>query len=416
MNTAIVGLQWGDEGKGKVVDHLCRDFDINCRYQGGPNAGHTVWRGDRKLVFHQIPCGVLHENITAVVGAGCVLDPEVFFKELDELREQGYQPELRIKVSRYCHLVMPYHILLDNVKEETTLGIGTTKRGIGIAYEDKYARVGLRVGDLYEPESFERRLRTNVTRKNLILMDIYQSEPLSDGEVYDRYMKYAARLKPMVVDDSAFVNEAWRAGKRVLFEGAQGVLLDIDFGTYPFVTSSHTGSGGVSIGLGIAPGAVQRVVGVAKAYTTRVGQGPFPTEEKGVFGERLRNIGSEFGATTGRPRRCGWFDAAVVKYAARITGAEALFLTKLDVLAGFETLKICVGYANSREFDPFIADRLEPVYESVPGFTEDISKIADYASLPEEAREYIKLIEHYTDLPVTQLSVGKGPEAVITRS
>jgi len=415
MNAAIVGLQWGDEGKGKVVDYLAKDFDVNIRFQGGPNAGHTVWRNGKKFIFHQIPSGLLNKNTIGFIGAGCVFDPAIFLEELNELKEYDSNVEQRIKISRFCHLIMPYHILLDKIKEETTHGIGTTKKGVGIAYEDKYARLGIRLGDLYYPEVIEKKLRLNISRKNLILMEIYHAEPLSDDEVVNKYTEYADRLRAFVVNDYEFINQSIAAKKSMLFEGAQGTLLDVNFGTYPYVTSSHTITGGVFIGVGGVPFNVENVIGVAKAYTTRVGLGPFPTEDKTDFGQNLRKYGNEYGATTGRPRRCGPFDTSVVKYAARLTNARELFLTKLDVLSNFDTLKIAVGYSNAKEFDPFIADELKPVYEEVSGFKKDISGIKSFAQLPAETKEYIKLIEHYTGIKVTNISVGSSKGAVIKK-
>lgn len=413
MKLAVVGLQWGDEGKGKVVDYLAKDFDIDARFQGGTNAGHTVRHEDREVIFHQIPCGVLNKGVIGVVGAGCVFDPAVFFNELTNLKKINPEIEERIKVSKYCHLIMPYHILIDKIREESKQGIGTTKKGIGPAYEDKYARVGLRVGDLFNQEFFKERLRANISRKNLMLMEIYHAEPLSDSEVFDKYMDYAKKLKPIVINDAAYLNDALTKGKNIIFEGAQGTLLDIDFGTYPYVTSSHTVSGSVGVGLGLPPFYVEQVLGVAKAYTTRVGFGPFPTESTEEFGKSLREIGKEYGATTGRPRRCGPFDAAIVKYAAQLNGVKEIVLTKFDVLSSFDKLKIAVGYTNAPAFDPFIADRLEPSYEEIPGFKKDISKIREYSALPDEAKEYLKLIEHYTGLKIKYISVGPERNAVI---
>ncbi len=416
MHTAIIGLQWGDEGKGKVVDYLAKDFDVNIRFQGGPNAGHTVWRNNKKFIFHQIPSGLLNGNTVGFIGAGCVFDPAIFFEELNGLKEFDPQIEERIKISRFCHLILPYHIMLDKIKEETTHGIGTTKKGIGIAYEDKYARIGVRVGDLYYPEVLERKLRHNISRKNLILMEIYHGEPLSDNDIIDKCLEYADRLKPFVMDDCIFINNAYAQNKQILFEGAQGTLLDVNFGTYPYVTSSHTTTGGIFVGIGGAPLGIERIIGVSKAYTTRVGLGPFPTEDKSDFGENLRKFGNEFGATTGRPRRCGPFDAAVVRYASRLSGARELFLTKLDVLSHFETLKVAVGYSNAKEFDPFIAEQLQPVYEEIPGFKKDISSVRSFDELPVEAKEYVKLIEYYSGIKVSYISVGAGNEAVIERN
>lgn len=415
MNLGVVGLQWGDEGKGKIVDYLARDFDVDVRFQGGSNAGHTVHVDDQKYIFHLIPCGVLHKKITGVIGAGCVFDPEVFFNELDDLK--GYDATIvdRIKISKYCHLIMPYHILIDKIREESKQVIGTTKRGIGATYEDKYGRVGIRVGDLYAPESFKEKLRINISRKNHLLMDIYHAEPLSDSEIYDKFMDFGDRLKNMVIDDPLYINAAIQKNKTIIFEGAQGALLDITYGTYPYVTSSHTISGSASIGCGVAPYQVSNILGVAKAYTTRVGLGPFPTEDKDEAAQCLRDKGQEFGATTGRPRRCGAFDASVVKYAARLSGVNKIALTKFDILAGMETLKVAVGYTNGKDFDPFIAHDLVPVYEELPGFREDISNFRNFKDLPDEAKDYVRLIERYTGLTVQYISVGPERAAVIIK-
>jgi adenylosuccinate synthase len=413
MRLAVVGLQWGDEGKGKIVDYLAHDFDINARYQGGSNAGHTVRYNGEKVIFHQIPCGILNRNITGIIGAGCVLDPSIFFSELQDLRKHDPNIEERIRISKFSHLIMPYHVLIDEIRESTKQAIGTTKKGIGVAYEDKYARTGLRVGDLFDIEKFENRLRLNISRKNLVLMDVYNAEPLSDSEILNIYMKHAQRLKPMVIDETKFLGDAIAHGKRILFEGAQGALLDIDFGTYPYVTASHTITGSAPIGLGVPPASIQRVLGVAKAYTTRVGQGPFPTEDSGDMGMKLRESGAEFGSTTGRPRRCGAFDAAIVRYAARINGVREMVLTKLDVLSGLGRLRIATGYKGEEEFDPFRSERLEPEYIEVPGFKEDISRVRVRSELPGAARGYIKSIEDHTGLKVSFVSVGPERDAVI---
>jgi len=413
MNIAIVGLQWGDEGKGKIVDFLARHFDINARYQGGSNAGHTVRYEGEKVIFHQVPCGVLNRNTIGVIGGGCVLDPKILLKEIDNITKYDAGIRERIKISKFCHLIMPYHILIDEIREGTKQAIGTTKKGIGVAYEDKYGRTGLRVGDLYNAESFEKTLRLNISRKNLVLMDVYHAEPLSDSEIFDLYMKYAAELKPMVADDTMILNNAMNAGKKILFEGAQGAMLDIDYGTYPYVTSSHTVAGSVGIGLGIPPYSVERVVGVAKAYTTRVGQGPFPTEDSGDLGKLLRESGAEFGSTTGRPRRCGPFDAAVVRYAARISGVKEMILTKLDVLAGLDKIRIAVGYEGVDELDPFAIDRLVPKYIEVPGFKKDITGIRSPDDLPDNAMNYIKVIEENTGIRVSHVSVGPERDAIV---
>jgi adenylosuccinate synthase len=415
MNYGVVGLQWGDEGKGKIVDYLAKDFDVDVRFQGGSNAGHTVQVDGKKYIFHLIPCGVLHKKVIGVIGAGCVFDPEVFFNELEDLKE--YDPGIwkRIKISKYCHLIMPYHLLLDKIREESKQVIGTTKRGIGATYEDKYGRVGIRTGDLFDPEGFKEKLRVNISRKNHLLMDIYHAEPLSDGEIYEKFMDFADRLKSMVIDDPLYLEGAIDKGKAIIFEGAQGALLDITYGTYPYVTSSHTISGGASIGCGVGPHQVHEMLGIAKAYTTRVGLGPFPTEDTENDAQCLRDKGQEYGATTGRPRRCGAFDASVVKYAARINGIHHIALTKFDILAGMETLRIAVGYTNGKDFDPFIAHALKPVYEELPGFKDDISSVRAFADLPEQAKDYIRMIERYTKLTVKYISVGPERDAVIKK-
>jgi len=413
MRLAVVGLQWGDEGKGKIVDYLAKDFDINARYQGGSNAGHTVRHNGKKVIFHQIPCGVLNKNVTGIVGAGCVLDPKIFLDEIENLKQYDPRIEERVRISKFCHLIMPYHVLIDEIREGTKQAIGTTKKGIGVAYEDKYGRTGIRVGDLYNMEIFEKKLRLNISRKNLMLMDVYDAEPLSDSAILDLYMDYAEKLKTLVVDETKFLSEAIASGKHILFEGAQGALLDIDFGTYPYVTASHTVTSSVGIGLGIPPSSVERVLGVAKAYTTRVGQGPFPTEDSGQLGKILRESGAEFGSTTGRPRRCGPFDAPLVRYAARINGVNEMVLTKLDVLSGIDKIRIAIGYKQGKEFDPFSSDNLEPEYLSVPGFKDDISGVRMREDLPDAAIDYVKVIEEHTGLVISHVSVGPERDAVV---
>jgi adenylosuccinate synthase len=411
MKLAIVGLQWGDEGKGQVVDYLAKDFDYDVRFQGGSNAGHTVQYEGKKYIFHLIPCGLLNKNIIGVIGAGCVFDPAVFINELRDLKAYDPDIEKRIKISKFAHLIMPYHVLLDKIREETKQGIGTTRRGIGNAYEDKYARTGIRIGDLFYPEIFREKLKVNISRKNVILMEIYHAEPLSETEIYDQYMEYAETVRPMVDDETAILARA--GDKSIIFEGAQGSLLDVDFGTYPFVTSSHTISGSASIGCGLPPSSIEQVFGITKAYTTRVGLGPFPTEKEDAEGENLRDVGKEYGATTGRPRRCGPFDVEVVKYTARLNGVKDIVLTKFDVLGNMETLCMSTGYKNADGFDPFIADKLEPVYKEVPGFKTDISGMRRFTDLPAPAKDYIRLIEEYTGLKVRYISVGPDRDAMI---
>ncbi|UCC12857.1 MAG: adenylosuccinate synthase, partial [candidate division WOR-3 bacterium] len=365
----------------------------------------------KKYIFHLIPCGLLNKNVIGVVGAGCVFDPAVFINELRDLKTYDPDAERRIKISKFAHLIMPYHVLLDKIREETTQGIGTTKRGIGNAYEDKYARVGIRIGDLYYPELFKEKLKVNISRKNVILMEIYHAEPLSDTEIYEQYMEYAETLRPMVADETDILARARE--KNIIFEGAQGSLLDIDFGTYPFVTSSHTISGSASIGCGLPPTCIEKVYGITKAYTTRVGLGPFPTENEEAMGQNLRDVGKEYGATTGRPRRCGPFDVEVVKYAARLSGVTEIVLTKFDVLGSLETILVSVGYENADGFDPFNASKLKPVYKEVPGFKTDISHIRQFRDLPAQAKDYVQLIEEYTNLRVKYISVGPERDAMI---
>jgi adenylosuccinate synthase len=411
MKLAIVGLQWGDEGKGKVVDYLARDFDYDVRFQGGSNAGHTVQHQGKKYIFHLIPCGLLNKKIIGVIGAGCVFDPAVFIDELRDLKTYDPDIDKRIKISKFAHLIMPYHVLLDKIREETAQGLGTTKRGIGNAYEDKYARIGIRIGDLYYPELFREKLKVNISRKNVILMEIYHAEPLSDTEIYDQYMEYAEKLRPMVADETAILSRAGE--KNIIFEGAQGSMLDVDFGTYPFVTSSHTISGSASIGCGLPPSSIEQVFGITKAYTTRVGLGPFPTENEDAMGQNLRDVGKEYGATTGRPRRCGPFDVEVVKYTARLNGVKDIVLTKFDVLGSLETILVSVGYKNAGGFDPFNAAKLEPEYKKVAGFKTDISHIRQFKDLPSQAKDYVHLIEECTSLKVKYISVGPERDAMI---
>lgn len=413
----VVGLQWGDEGKGKVVDYLAKDFDINARFQGGPNAGHTVICQGKKYIFHQIPCGILNKNITAVIGAGCVLDPEVFFAELAEIEAADPQIRKRLRISKFAHLIFPYHRIIDRLREQKKGDdkIGTTQRGVGLTYEDKYARIGIRVGDLLDEDVFRNKLKANLSYKNFLLMDLYQSDPLDEKKMYEDYLKHGRGFKEMIIDDAYYLNHEMDNGKRVLFEGAQGAFLDIDFGTYPYVTSSHTIAGGLCVGLGVAPVKVEKVIGVAKAYTTRVGAGPFPTELKGSAGEALRKKGGEFGSTTGRPRRCGYFDAPLVRYSAMLNGVKEIVLTKLDILDEVDDLKIARGYSGAEEFDPFAVDKLKPVYVSVESWQEKTGSVRDFTKLPAVPRKYIEKIEELTGLKVTIISVGEAKDAIILK-
>src|SRR5437867_1468476 len=373
MNLAVLGAQWGDEGKGKVVDLLTAHFSIVARFQGGHNAGHTVYVNGAKFILRLIPSGILHPGITCVIGNGVVVDPNALFAEVDELSRNGIEVGHRVLISDKAHLILPYHRDLDLLSEARRgeRKIGTTSRGIGPAYEDKIARRGIRVGDLADPAGLEQNVRDNVTARNRLVQD----NTMDWKPVLQELLKHAARMRPMVRDVSVLLTDAMREKRTILFEGAQGTLLDIDHGTYPYVTSSNASIGGVCTGLGIPPRAIGRVMGVAKAYTTRVGEGPLPTELTGAMGDRLRESGNEYGAVTGRPRRCGWFDAVAVRYAVLINGLDGLALTKLDVLDGLDRIDICTAYrCGGRTVTDFPSDvrqlaQCEPVYESMPGWT-----------------------------------------------
>src|SRR6058998_777154 len=386
MNLAVLGAQWGDEGKGKIVDLLTPHFDIVARYQGGHNAGHTVYVNGTKFILRLIPSGILHDSVTCVIGNGVVIDPQALFGEIDELAKNGIDVGNRILISDKAHLILPYHRDLDLLSEARRgeRKIGTTSRGIGPAYEDKIARRGIRVGDIENPNGLAQNIRDNVTARNRLVQD----NTMDWKPVLEQLLTYAERMRPMMRDVSVLLNDAIRAGKPILFEGAQGTLLDIDHGTYPYVTSSNASVGGVCTGLGIPPRAIGRVLGVVKAYMTRVGEGPFPTELFGEMGNRLRESGSEYGEVTGRPRRCGWFDAVAVRYAARINGLDGLALTKLDVLDGLETIRICTGYrAGSRTIANFPADtgqlaQCEPIYESISGWDAPTKGLRRFDQLP----------------------------------
>jgi adenylosuccinate synthase len=419
MNIAVIGAQWGDEGKGKIVDLLTPRFAIVARFQGGHNAGHTVYVNGTKFVLHLIPSGILHPGVTCIIGNGVVVDLHALFSELDSLATLGIQTEGRLLVSDRAHLILPYHRELD-VLSEARRGdrkIGTTSRGIGPAYEDKIARRGLRVCDLAHPETVAERVRENVTARNRVI-----PEPHVEWEaVRDELLALGRRVQPMVADTSAVLAAAVRDGRAVMFEGAQGTLLDIDHGTYPYVTSSNGTSGGVCTGLGVPPRDVNGVLGVAKAYTTRVGEGPLPTELTDAIGQRLRDSGQEYGASTGRPRRCGWYDAVAVRYAVRINGMDALALTKLDVLDGLERIEICTAYrCGSRLLTDFPADLqqlagCEPVYESLPGWDQPTRGARRFSDLPDAARAYIRRLEEVSGVPAAIISTGSDRHDTIVR-
>lgn len=417
----IVGAQWGDEGKGKVIDYLANEADVVVRGQGGNNAGHTVVVGDKKYALHLIPSGILNENTINVIGNGVVFDPEGFLKEIEGLQSKGVATD-SICVSDRAHVVFPYHREIDRLAEESRGAdmIGTTKKGIGPSYMDKVERSGIRICDFIDEEIFETIFRKQIEAKNKIITKIYGGEALDADALVAEYSAYAKRIKPFVTDTSVVVYEALKEGKKVLLEGAQGTLLDLDYGTYPFVTSSHPTAGGFTIGSGIGPNQIGEVVGITKAYTTRVGKGPFVTELDNEIGDRIRIAGHEFGTTTGRPRRCGWLDTVIVKYSARVNGMTCIALMLLDVLTGFETVKICKGYKYGDEIiENFPASlnvlgKCEPIYEELPGWTEDISGCTTFDALPDNAKAYVNRIEELTGIPVKIISVGpKRSETII---
>ncbi|GIW42075.1 MAG: adenylosuccinate synthetase [Candidatus Binatia bacterium] len=418
----VVGAQWGDEGKGKVVDIFTEYADVVVRFQGGNNAGHTLVVGDEPLVLHLVPSGVLREGTVCVIGNGVVVDPEVLLEEIERLQARGYLADLsRLKVSDRAHLIMPYHRAIDQARERLRGEgmIGTTGRGIGPAYEDKMARAGLRFADLLDDETFEEQLRRTLREKNAYLSSVLGSDALDFETIRERYLRYREKLAGLVTDTSAYLDRVLRQGKRVLFEGAQGTMLDVDHGTYPFVTSSNTVAAAACTGAGVAPGRITTVVGIAKAYTTRVGSGPFPTECRDELGERLRRDGDEYGATTGRPRRCGWFDAVVVRQAVRLNGMTALALTKLDVLTGIDPIRICVAYEHEgRRYEEFpararVVREMVPVYEEHPGWKEPITGARTLDELPRNARRYIQRLEELTGTRVILVSVGPRREETI---
>jgi len=419
MNIAVLGAQWGDEGKGKIVDLLTRHFSIVARYQGGHNAGHTVYAGGRKFVLRLLPSGILHDGITCVIGNGLVVDPQALFSEIDELSSAGIPIGDRLVISDKAHLILPYHRELDLLSEARRgeRRIGTTSRGIGPAYEDKIARRGVRVGDLANTDSLAEAVQQNVAARNRLIAD----STMDWRQVIEELNKAWARMQPWVTDVSLFLHRAREAGRSIMFEGAQGTLLDIDHGTYPYVTSSNATIGGVCTGLGVGPQAIDGVLGVAKAYTTRVGEGPLPTELTGDLGNRLRETGQEFGAVTGRPRRCGWYDAVAVRYAVRVNGLNALALTKLDVLDGLGELKVCTSYrcrgATLTEMPGDLAQlsACEPVYETLPGWTSASAGVRDFEKLPREARSYIGRLEEITGVPAAVISTGSAREDTIIR-
>ncbi|SHK54239.1 adenylosuccinate synthase [Desulforamulus aeronauticus] len=409
----IIGAQWGDEGKGKVTDFLAEKAELIVRYQGGNNAGHTVVVDDQEFKLHLIPSGILYPDKLCVIGNGVVIDPKVLKTELDSLKDRGV-PIGKLCVSQRAHVIMPYHRQLDAVEEEQKgdAKIGTTKRGIGPTYTDKTSRVGIRIVDLIDKEEFPKMLKQNIDCKNELFTKIYNVEGFSFEEVLSEYQGYAEMLEPMTEDVSLLVHNAIKEGKNVLFEGAQGTLLDLDHGTYPYVTSSHPTAAAACLGSGVGPTKIDRALGIVKAYTTRVGEGPFPTELHDQLGEEIRKNGNEYGTTTGRPRRCGWFDAVIVRYAARVSGLDSLAITKLDVLTGLPVIKLCSGYRYKgeviKEFPASLKElaKCEPVYEEFPGWQEDISQVTKYEDLPENAKRYLERIVELTEVKIAIIGVG----------
>ncbi|AIF54074.1 adenylosuccinate synthase [Pelosinus sp. UFO1] len=416
----VMGTQWGDEGKGKIVDYLAEKADVVARYQGGNNAGHTVVVEGKEFKLHLLPSGILYKGKTCVVGNGVVIDPEVMLREIKGMQEKGIDTS-GLKVSNRAHVIMPYHRLLDEA-EETYRGdhkIGTTKRGIGPCYMDKNSRCGIRVVDLLDEEEFSEKLKRNLEAKNHLLKAVYGVEGFDYETVRKEYLGYAEELRSYVCDTSATLNKAIKNGEKILFEGAQATMLDLDHGTYPYVTSSHPIAGGVCVGAGIGPTKINTVVGVVKAYTTRVGEGPFPTELFDEVGDHIREKGHEYGTTTGRPRRCGWLDACVVGYAGRLSGIDYMAITRLDILDELATLKICVGYKyKGAVMDEFPASlkvlaEVEAVYEELPGWQSDTTNIRNYKDLPLNARRYLERLSEVADIKLGIVSVGPGREQTI---
>jgi adenylosuccinate synthase len=423
-NLVIIGAQWGDEGKAKMVDVLTEQVNIVARYQGGSNAGHTVVADGKKFVFHQIPSGILHAGKKCVIGNGVVLDPIGLLEEMDSLIKTGVKVKDRLVISNRAHLLMPYHRLLDGASE-THKGagkIGTTNRGIGPAYMDKMGRVGLKVVDFFEPAYFRQKVREVVKEKNFWLKNYYSLPGINADGIVDQYLKIAPRIKPLVSDTATYLEGRLSAGENLLAEGAQGTLLDVDFGTYPYVTSSNASVGGVCTGLGVGPQWLDEIFGVAKAYTTRVGEGPFPSEMDKDFGEKIRKRGGEYGATTGRPRRCGWLDLVALKYACRINGFTGILLTKMDVLSYLRTLKLCVAYKRKgkavHDFPAGLQElsACEPVYKEVKGWDGDLSHASRLSDLPTEARKYLDEIEKAIQVPITWISVGPDRSQIFQKN
>ncbi len=418
----VLGTQWGDEGKGKITDLLARDMDLVVRYQGGNNAGHTVVIGEAVFKLHLIPSGIFYSNVMCLIGNGVVVDPAVLLHEIESLRSKGYSAD-NLRISGQAHVIFPYHKDLDAAQEKKAEAgrIGTTSRGIGPCYVDKYNRRGIRISDLYNQEVFKAKLKWNLDEKSYILNNYYGMKVSYDLDgILNEYLGYAHAIKKQVVDEStSLVQEAIKQRKAILMEGAQGTMLDVDHGTYPYVTSSNPISGGACVGAGFSPRAIDEIIGVTKAYVTRVGGGPFPTEIEGSLGEELREKGGEYGATTGRPRRCGWFDGVVMRHASKINGLTSLAVTKLDVLDSFEKIDVCTAYRiNGKEIKDFPTDmakleKCEPVYKELPGWKEDLSKFTDYTQLPVNAKKYLDQLAELAECKISLVSVGAERGQVI---
>ena len=414
----VVGAQWGDEGKGKITDFLAEQADVVARYQGGNNAGHTILIQGKKYKLTMIPSGIFSGNKLCVIGNGMVINPAALVEEIEYIRQSGFSTD-NLRISDRAHVIMPYHIVLDELEEDrkADMKIGTTRKGIGPCYADKAARSGIRMADLMEPETFTAKARRLIEEKNRIIVKLYDGEPLDADRIIREYLEYAEALRPYVTDTSVVLNDAIDDGKKVLFEGAQGVMLDIDHGTYPYVTSSNPSAGGVCIGSGVGPSKIRQIIGVAKAYTTRVGDGPFPTEITGELADWIRGRGNEFGTVTGRPRRVGWFDSVVVRHARRVSGLTGLSLNSLDVLSGLETVKICVAYrlpgGELVEHYPAslgVLSQCEAVYEELPGWNEDISEARTLEDLPANTRRFVQRVAELTGIPIAIFSVGRNRE------
>ena len=417
--TVLVGSQWGDEGKGKIVDILSEKFEIVVRYQGGANAGHTVIIGDKQFILHLIPSGILRENVTCVIGNGVVIDPQALLDEISILENNGISVDGRLFISQNAHLIMPYHKLLDSIGESGEQKIGTTGRGIGPCYIDKFGRRGIRIVDLLNRDELERKIRFNLKEKNDLLQKVYHHEGLDVEAILKEYLEFDKTIDKYIKDVPTFLNYSLDEGKSVLLEGAQGTLLDVDHGTYPFVTSSSPTSGGACTGTGIPPNRIESVIGIVKAYTTRVGNGPFPTELNEEEGEKLRTIGAEYGATTGRPRRCGWFDAFLVAYSKMINGIDSVAITKLDVLSHFDKIKVCVAYElNGKRLKHFPTSveqlsKVTPVYETLDGWNENISDCKTYDDLPSKTKDYLNFISEQSGIKIDIISVGAERQQTI---